>query len=114
MGEAYRSMGELVKARECYLAAESLGDREGTCSYRLGDLFAESDEKRSVYFYRRYLVKKEFRICEGETYRCALVLCNYYKKQGQLGDLKELCQHLLLANDEGIKREARELLDCTI
>lgn len=114
MGEAYRSMGELLKARECYLAAESLEDREGTCSYRLGDLYAETDEKRSMYFYRRYLVKKEFRICEGETYRCALILCRYYKKQGQLADLKELCEHLLLANDEGIKREARELLDCTI
>ena len=114
MGEAYRSMGELLKARECYLVAESLGDQEGTCSYRLGDLFAESDEKRSVYFYRRYLVKKEFRICGGETYRCALILCHYYKRTGQLEDLKELCQYLLLANDEGIKREARELLSCTI
>lgn len=114
MGEVYLSMNDLKKAEECYLLAESLGDEEGICSRRLGDLYVSRDELKSAYYYKRFLKKKKNVICDEESYRCAIALCHYYKQRQQLEEMKSICELLLSANDEGAQREARKLMDCTI
>lgn len=74
MGEVYLAMNDVDKAEQCYLLAESLGDQEGICSRRLGDLYSTKDELKSAYYYKRYLKKKKNVICDEESYRCAIAL----------------------------------------
>lgn len=114
MGEVYLAMNDVDKAEQCYLLAESLGDQEGICSRRLGDLYSTKDELKSAYYYKRYLKKKKNVICDEESYRCAIALCNYYKQRKQFDEMKVMCELLLSANDEGAQREARKLMDCIL
>lgn len=115
LGEAFLDQHEVDKAIECYLLAESLGDTEGVCSRRLGDLYMRKEDRlRSAYFYQRYLKKRKFVICDADTYHCAIALCQFYKKEGKKSELIHMCNILLTSADEGAQREARNLLACTL
>ena len=115
LGEAYYDQQNIDKAIECYLLAESLGDEEGVCSRRLGDIYAKMGEDlKSVYFYKRYLKKRKMKVCDADTYHCALALCKYYKKEGRRDELIQMCNLLLTSSDEGAQREARSMLECTL
>lgn len=101
LGEGYFACGEVEKAMECYLVAESLGEEEGLSSRRLGKLYAEQGrEVEAAYYSRRCLVKKNFVICDNDSYEPAVALCQYYKKTGNKERLQEIGSMLLAANDE--------------
>ena len=115
LGEAYYDQQNVDKAIECYVLAESLGDEEGVCSRRLGDLYAKKGEElKSAYFYKRYLKKRKMKVCDADTYHCTLALCKYYRKEGKKDELIQMCNLLLTSSDEGAQREARSMLACTL
>ena len=69
---------------------------------------------KSAYFYNRFLKKRKMKVCDADTYHCALALCQYYKKEGKKDELIQMCNLLLTSTDEGAQREARSMLACTL
>ena len=112
LGEASLERNDIQGAMECFLVAESMGDVSGGCSRRLGQLYErEGNEEKAAYFYRRYLMKRHFVICDDDSYLPAISLCRYYKKKGKLDLFRKMCNILLSANEEvGLD----VLMDCRV